>query len=56
MVRLLRAIRHALAEGKRRLADALGQLIEARHRLSVAQQRMIDDLRRRDNGNSDPIA
>ena len=50
------AIHHAVAEGKRRLAEALGQLIEARRRLSVAQWRRIDDLRRRDNGNSDPAA
>jgi hypothetical protein len=50
------AIRRALAERKRRLAEALGQLIEARRRLSVAQRRMIDALRRRDNGNSDHAA
>jgi hypothetical protein len=46
------AIRHALAEDKRRLAQALAQLIEAQRGLSVAQRRMIDDLRRRDNSNN----
>ena len=39
----IQPIRHALAEGQRRLAEELRQLIEAR-------RLMIDDLRRRDDG------
>ena len=39
----IQPIRHALAAGRRRLAEDLRQLIEAR-------RLMIDDLRRRDNG------